>query len=900
MTRLAPFLLLCFVVEIASAQSEFLPGTRRTTAFGTTTKATVVGDFNRDGNPDLAVTLHDVDSLGVRLGDGRGNFGALARYRTAGHPTAVAAGDLNGDGIPELVTANSNTANVSLFRGLAGGIFGGKIDFPTGLNPAGITIGDASGDGKPDVVVACTGSNAVTVLVGGEPGPGLTGASFNVTTGAGPSGVALADLNEDGLNDIVTANQNAPSLSVLRRLPAGGFAAKVDYATAQAANAVALGDLDGDGAIDAVAADRLANRVSILLGNGSGGFGADNGFPAGSLPAAIALADVTGDAFPDVVLGNSNVTYVTVLAGDGLGGFTLANVQTIESSSAGLSVADIDLDGHRDLVFVGAGNAMVMSGNGGGIFGAETSFGAGLNPQSLAVGDLNGDLYPDLVAGNYQDANASVLLNAGDGTFHPRVDYPTTGYPAAVALGDAGADGNREIFVSTGSPFVSDANRFAVLPNLGAGAFGPKVEFAVAMEQYFGIAVGELNGDGKLDVVISKNTAGAVQPYFGNGLGSFAVQPQLLAGSGPTMVRLVDVNANGKLDLIVANSAATTVTVFKGDGLGGFGAAQPYGTGTNPVALDTGDLDGDGDVDIAVTNKVGLSISLLLNDGSGNFAAGTALTSTLGQPAGAGVGDVNQDGRPEVFYVLDDDLVTRLGTGAATFSSAILQPLGGSGAVALALGDLDRNGTLDAVTANAASNNLSVLFGLARTRTALAVTPQSTPLNASMTFTATVTPAAPDGSDPTGMVRFYDGVTPYGFAKIENGVASVTLPASAPWERSIQAEYMGDHRFYPSFSPVVPHVTFLPPVGVEPAGPAGALAIALARNPVVDGRLRVRLSLPTEQPAEVSVIDVRGRVVARAAVGPGEHALARGLAPGVYHVRLVQGSRVAVARAVVL
>jgi hypothetical protein len=184
--RFLPVLLLGLACGIAAAQPAGFPiGTRLTFAVGTAPKATAVGDFNRDGNMDFAVTLRDVDSIAVRLGDGKGSFGAVARYATNGHPFAITAGDLNGDGILELVTANASTNTVSVFRGLNNGDFAKKVDFPTAQAPFGVSIGDANGDTRPDVVVACNTSNVVTVLVGSMAGSGLTGTSFNVPTGPG-------------------------------------------------------------------------------------------------------------------------------------------------------------------------------------------------------------------------------------------------------------------------------------------------------------------------------------------------------------------------------------------------------------------------------------------------------------------------------------------------------------------------------------------------------------------------------------------------------------------------------------------------------------------------------------------------------------------------------------------
>jgi hypothetical protein len=191
-----------------------------------------------------------------------------------------------------------------------------------------------------------------------------------------------------------------------------------------------------------------------------------------------------------------------------------------------------------------------------------------------------------------------------------------------------------------------------------------------------------------------------------------------------------------------------------------------------------------------------------------------------------------------------------------------------------------------------------VRLGRARTRTALAVTPNPVALGGMLTLTATVTvPPPAQSAPPGGTVRFYDGHTSLGTAAVGPGsVAALSLPAALPWSRSYRAAYLGDGEHLGSISTAVEGMTFIASVAVPDAPlSAGATLELASRNPVVGARdgIVVRLTLPSAQSARLEMYDVRGRLVLGqdvGALGPGVHQVtlrsAGSLAPGVHLLRL--------------
>src|SRR5208337_2304243 len=340
---------------------------------------------------------------------------------------------------------------------------------------------------------------------------------------------------------------------------------------------------------------------------------------------------------------------------------------------------------------------------------------AGSDPDSVAVGDFNGDGKLDLVVAN-QDGTVSVLLGKGDGTFQPAVSYEADHSvgtePSSVAVGDFNGDGKLDLVVVN-----SDSNDVSVLLGNGDGTFQTALYSSFVEVNPGMVAVGDFDGDGKLDLVVVNSKAGSggsgvasnnVSVLLGNGDGTFQTALDFDAGVGPISVAVGDFNADGRLDLVVANAAAGNVGVLLGNGDGTFQPAVNYGSGSLPVSVAVGDFNGDGKLDLAVAkistqrfSAPSMVIGVLLGNGDGTFqpavdyGAGSDTDSSS-----VALGDFNGDGKLDmaVAYSGSTNRVSiLLGNGDGTFQSA-LDYAGASlpGTVPpLVVGDFNGDGRLD-------------------------------------------------------------------------------------------------------------------------------------------------------------------------------------------------------------
>jgi hypothetical protein len=704
--------------------------------------AVSVADVNGDGKPDLVVVNAVADDVSVLLGKGDGTFQLEKTYRVGLNPYSMAVADVNGDGWPDIVTSNRGDNTVSVLLGKGDGTFGPQETLPTGKTPRSVAVGDFNGDGRVDIVTANLGDDTASVLLGKGDGTFTLGAQQSAPAPPlSPFQVVVADVNGDGIPDIITANRPANSVSVLLGNRDGSFQTKETFATDRSPFSVAAADVNGDGIPDIISANYEAGTVSVLLGNGDGTFQPHFELPAGSDPYDVKVADLSGDGNPDIIVTNKNDNDVGVFLGKGDGTFQPMKTYPVASGPFEVVVDDLTGNGILDLVVshFSATVVDVLLGNGHGTFQPAREFPVGSRPYGLAVADVNGDGKPDIITSNYRDNDVSVLLGNGYGTFQaPRI-YPVRKAPNEVQVADLNGDGIPDIVTANyGSDTVS------VLLGNGDGTFQPAQGFAAGSGPA-SVAVADMNGDGKPDLVVGNRNASTVTVLLGRGNGTFQAPVTLGAGKNRYSAAVADVNGDGKPDLVTTSVLKNTVTVQLGNGDGTFGPGETVSVGPAPTSVAVADLNGDGRPDLVTTNSDGNSASVLLGNGDGTFSV--QQTFPVGRsPRAVAVADLTGDGIPDLVVANynDNTVSVLLGKGDGTFLPQEVFPVGAK-PYSLAVADVNGDGKPDIIVANSASDTVNVLLDLGGSNHHVNFAPQMTFATGRQPFSVAVADVNGDG-----------------------------------------------------------------------------------------------------------------------------------------------------------
>ena len=524
------------------------------------------------------------------------------------------------------------------------------------------------------------------------------------TTGDNPVSVSIGDFNGDGKPDLAIANYVSNTVSVLLNTTAPGattpsYANQATFATGISPNSVSIGDFNGDGKPDLAIVNRSSYSVSVLLNTTAPGattpsFANQATFATGNIPRSVSIGDFNGDGKPDLAIANFASASVSVLLNTTAPGATTpsyANQATFATgiSPNSVSIGDFNGDGKLDLAIANSTSnsvSVLLNTTAPGAptptYANQTMFATGSLPKSVSIGDFNGDGKPDLAIANYASNSVGVLLNTTDTgattpSYASQATFVTGNLPFSVSIGDFNGDGKPDLALANG---------------------------------YY--------ASNSVSVLLNTTAPGATTPSYAN-------QATFATGSNPFSVSIGDFNGDGKPDLAIANSTSNSVSVLlnttdSGAPTPSYASQTTFATGDQPLSVSIGDFNGDGKPDLAIANIGSNSVSVLLNTTAPGAVtpsyASQATFATRNAPKSVSIGDFNGDGKPDLAIVNSSSysvsvLLNTTAPGAATPSYANQTEFTtGDNPVSVSIGDFNGDGKPDLAIANYDSDSVSVLL----------------------------------------------------------------------------------------------------------------------------------------------------------------------------------------------
>ncbi len=401
-------------------------------------------------------------------------------------------------------------------------------------------------------------------------------------------------------------------------------------------------------------------------------FDARRDFYAGDYPRDVAIGDFNGDDHQDLAIVLKDDWKVGILLGNGDGTFQeIVTYQTAADSSDGeypysVAIGELNGDDYEDLVVANWGdhNIGFLMGDGDGTFATADTTIAGGGPNCVILADFNEDTILDVVTANWYQHNISILLGDGTGDFtRPAVwQYAVGNSPYTVAAGDFDEDDDLDVAIAN-----FDSDNVSILTGNGDGTFAAADSFA-AGEAPHDIAIADFDHDNHQDLVVPNRDSDDVTVLFGNGDGTFPTSATLMTGDAPYSVVTGDFDGDDNPDFAVCCRYDHAVYVYLGNGAGGFDFGTPYGVSEEPYSMAVGDFDEDDNEDIAVACRGGEVISILYGRGDGTFVETPRYDSGIG-PGDLVVADFDGDNNLDIAVANGgtEDVGILLGTGNGTF-----------------------------------------------------------------------------------------------------------------------------------------------------------------------------------------------------------------------------------------
>lgn len=754
-----------------------------------TADSIALGDLDGDGKLDMVVGgasgPHKISVYRNIASSGNLNTGSFAPavdFATSGWVNYIALADLDGNGKLDIAVDTQSPGALSVFKNISSpGSFttaslAPRLDFPASANPNGLFICDLNGDGRPDLAAGNYYDGTVSiyknvVLLSGA--PVITSQPTNQTVVVGDTatfavtatGASLGyQWHFNATNDILGATNSVLSLTNVQLTASGLYSVTVSNFGGAVLSSNAM-----------LTVFPSLTNVPVIL----------NFSPA----SAVAGASVTinGLNFSNVA-SNDLVRFGAVQAAvTAAGTNTLTVAVPTNATFSPLTVTVSGMTAYSGQCFVPAfpGSGAITNTS----FTDRADITTPGGPERVFIADLDGDGKPDLIVADAQAGSVSIFQNISTngtlnaGSFAPRFDLPVGGTssglnPYSLTTADIDGDGKLDIIVLNAlANFVSVFRNISTPGLMTTNSFATRVDFP-AGSGLRAVAVRDLDGDGKPDIVVGNQNDANISIFKNNSsVGSIALAPRVnfAAGNGATGVAIGDIDGDGKPDIAVANYSAATISVFRNLGLPGlinsnsFAAPVNFSAPANPFSLEFGDMDGDGKLDLVVGGANGSStVAVYRNTATPGSITTNSLASAVNFGAGGWVNflalaDLDGDGKLDVAIVTQSSATFSVfknqsvpGSFSASSLAARVSFSTGNNPNGLSLGDLDGDGRPDAVFGNFYSGNISVYHNVIPFGAAPAITLQPTNALVSAGNNVTFTSAA-SGTAPFGYQWYFNG-----------------------------------------------------------------------------------------------------------------------------------------------
>ncbi|MBS1494673.1 MAG: T9SS type A sorting domain-containing protein [Bacteroidetes bacterium] len=703
-------------------------------------------DFNCDGKKDIVFTSSTNNTITVCLntttaGSTTPSFTAGTNFNTGTVPQQVIAADFNGDGKPDIVVAHQTSTYVKVFfntttPGASTPTFSSGTTFTTGSFPAYLTYADINCDGKLDIVVANSTASTVSVLrnttsIGSSTPSFATQVTF--ATGSLSSGLTTADINNDGLPDIIVTNQLSSTVSVLLNKTTINsstisFAAKVDFTTGTNPIDVSTGDFNHDGLTDLLVTNFTSGTYSVLLNTTAVNattpvFSPKTDFTASPQIYWGKAADINNDGLPDIVGGGSVFVYLDTTS-PGSSSVTFHTKKFLTASSVRYGEC-VDLNGDGKLDFVGISTTDVKVIINTMTLGATASFGGATvvnltsSANQIDIADLNLDGKPDVVVSMPIWGIATFLNTTPIGASTPTfaAAYEKLGLTSqyGIVLADVNLDGQSDIISSNNTSGNFSVFMNTMAPGATTAVFGNAANFTVGTNPRF-LTTGDFNGDGKPDVVVANNGSSNITVCLntttpGSNTASFGSK-DIATDAFPNDVTVADFNGDGKVDIAVGINNFFEMQIFLNTTTPGastptFSAATTVTTTNKVVNIASGDINGDGKPDIITVYQTGVCSVFLNNTTIGSTTPSfPAKTDFFVDNGRIKITDINGDGKPDILLGGGNGSLslsclmntTSTGTTTPIFSKSTISTSSSNSAIGF--GDINLDGTNDLISAS--------------------------------------------------------------------------------------------------------------------------------------------------------------------------------------------------------